>query len=326
MSAKKTKSSPKALPNQNHDQSQPAKPPDVVAIPFQEFVQKFAEGFVGEAMADRQFWIDRAAEFERLANRYPDIDVDGDLGSCLWWFWRLPPGAEDDLKIAARNAARGLPDRKASWCRWINFVRDFTLHRDWGFKLVEYTMPQTCKKGPSELRLERFRASLCDAAENKPQWTSTNLSAQLREFERATLEEQAKAFQEEPGVIKSFFESSARVCRELASLASDKVGTHGRRNGGRRPAALKQREKVIRKALRDRDNPAGLDYAKYLDRAGLTTPEAWQRDKANPCPRTHELLFQNSYWKQRLQDEKSKIAQTLKNEKALADSKKNTKA
>jgi hypothetical protein len=236
MSAKKSKSSPKALPNRKHNQSQPARPRDGAAIPLPGFqpsaqeterLQAFAEAFDKEAMADRQFWVDRGAEFERLAHKYPNIDgVYGNLDSSLWWFRGLLPGAEDDLKIAARNAARGLHGRDASktWCQWLNFVRDSTLNRDWGFELMEYTMPQT-RKGPSALRLERFRAPLWDTAENKPKRTLTDFErAQLWEFERATLQEQENAYQEawdnhKGGIIKSFFESSARLCEELASLS-----------------------------------------------------------------------------------------------------------
>jgi hypothetical protein len=73
----------------------------------------------------------------------------------------------------------------------------------------------------------------------------------------------------------------------------------------RRDRSLAPREKIIRAAISK--GFRGKTYVDYLETEGLTTPQEWQLNNDNPCRRSYVAAYDDPYWRQRINDEKSKI-------------------
>src|SRR5262249_42110861 len=69
--------------------------------------------------------------------------------------------------------------------------------------------------------------------------------------------------------------------------------------------ALPHREKVIRTAIRKALK--GCVYAKYLDDEKLDTPETWQKNQDNPCPKRYVLAYADQDWRQQIYQERKRV-------------------
>jgi hypothetical protein len=87
-----------------------------------------------------------------------------------------------------------------------------------------------------------------------------------------------------------------------------------KRSARRRQAhVLTERERVIRKAIRN--GKTGLHYAEFLDSHSLDTPEEWQNNKHNPCPKKHVMGYKDLYYRDLMHKEKSRVKGRMKQTK-----------
>jgi hypothetical protein len=93
----------------------------------------------------------------------------------------------------------------------------------------------------------------------------------------------------------------------------DGILEHSQQSGPRKrrsERSLSEREKIIRKAIQY--NKTGQEYATYLDEHRQNTPEKWQKNKGNPCSKTHALAYDDPHWRELMYKEKSRVAARMR--------------
>jgi hypothetical protein len=99
-----------------------------------------------------------------------------------------------------------------------------------------------------------------------------------------------------------YFDETGRLPRN----PSQKPTIHGKPAG-----RLTEREKTIRAVIRE--GARGVEYADYLDRKDLKTPEKWQN---RGCSASYVKAFRDAYWRGMIQREKSRVRSRMNGKKS----------
>jgi hypothetical protein len=124
-------------------------------------------------------------------------------------------------------------------------------------------------------------------------------------FVRARFVRPFAAFQPMADVVSTLFagklphEEATELDEELTRLEASLLA-----RGARPSPRLTDREQTIWAAIEKNPGAEGLDYCRLLDKAHIQPRKAW-KDKG--CPSTYVKAYGDLRWRQRINDEKSKL-------------------
>jgi hypothetical protein len=184
------------------------------------------------------FWKERQAEFEKYQKQYSDLKAHWKAGYAKWLLWwgstpdgiHIPQECKDVFNAIARKTATELPGSGVAGhaepsCRWLDFMRA----SKWGFQVTgnvpctEWEWDAGVKEGKplAEVRREQ-KYTTGDEWEKVYRRTKGGKLRRLsaRELEGKSSEDLQKYYHWlENGTIEHVFESSARLCEDLAARA-----------------------------------------------------------------------------------------------------------
>ena len=183
--------------------------------------------------------MDRQSDFEKYRKEFHDLSAHWKVAYRTWTLWwgstpggiRIPQECEGVFNAIARKAVTklpcsGVPSDLEPWRRWLDYMRD----RNWGFHVTGHA-PCTLFEWDAGVKDGKSLSKVQSERGYKPgifRRTKTGKLRRLtaRELEGKNSEDLKDCFEWiYDGAIDHVFESSARLCEDLAASAFELEAT-----------------------------------------------------------------------------------------------------